>query len=243
MSNYFDDSTSTALPEYDEFGNLVSRLPMPNESQGLGMAAERTLQMFNPVETVKGASQSLSGIANDAVRATGGNPNINNPNAPSFVGDMKQAGKSFLDNPGEFIADTLMSPGSVPAMASGTLVPKIPKGAGYKHLRDRPGIGPVRDVLKKWDQYSYVGGPNTKPILRRRGEPLINEQFVHNFSPFEKRSDKFAKTWDENKAIAAGIANYSTKSLIYPQRLRKVQKEMLQEGFGESQKSQRPGLL
>ena len=98
--------------------------PMPGYEEGLNMAARKGLQMLNPVETVKGFSHMVSGLANDAARVAGARPPERNP---SFVEDMSQLANNLAEDPLGTAADMVMAPGSIPGMFTGRLIPPAVK--------------------------------------------------------------------------------------------------------------------
>jgi|13_taG_2_1085334.scaffolds.fasta_scaffold17244_4 hypothetical protein len=104
------DRTSTN-PYYDP-----SSQPMPSEEEGLRMAAERSTQMFNPLETLYGVGHMASGAANDLARLAGAEPPSRNP---SLVNDLGHLGTSLKENPLGTAADMVMAPGSIPGMFTG----------------------------------------------------------------------------------------------------------------------------
>lgn len=145
MRDYeIEDSTSTK-PDY----NWYYDAGMPSEEEGLNQALAATKKAFNPVESVKGVSQMLSGIANDAARAVGAEPE---DRAPSFVGDTLDVIEYAVENPGSAITGLATAPGAIPAaMAGPVMVPKT--GSLYSTFRKRPGAGEVRKRLDGVGQF------------------------------------------------------------------------------------------
>lgn len=147
MRDYeIEDSTSTK-PDY----NWYYDAGMPSEEEGLNQALAATKQAFNPVESVKGVAHMLSGVANDAARAVGAEPE---DRAPSFVGDTLDVIDYAVENPGAAITGLATAPGAIPAaMAGPGMVPKT--GTLYSTFRKRPGASKVRKRLDGVGQWEY----------------------------------------------------------------------------------------
>lgn len=167
-----EDSTSTK-PDYNQYYDGG----MPSEEAGLHEALAATKKAFNPVESVKGVSQMLSGIANDATRLVGAEPE---ERAPSFVGDTLDVIDYAVENPGAAITGLATAPGAVPAAMAGPLtVPKT--GSLYSTFRKRPGAGKIRKNLDGVGRFEYHFS-DEPAIMKKfpdnwRNSPTIKKQF------------------------------------------------------------------
>ena len=167
-----EDSTSTK-PDYNQYYDAG----MPSEEAGLHEALAATKKAFNPVESVKGVSQMLSGIANDAARVVGAEPE---ERAPSFVGDTLDVIDYAVENPGAAITGLATAPGAVPAaMAGPAMVPKT--GSLYSTFRKRPGAGEIRKQLDGVGQFEYYMADQPATMKKFpdnwRNRPAVDEQF------------------------------------------------------------------
>lgn len=193
------DSTSTM--------SYPSGKPMPGESEGLGRAMggmlETGAQMLNPVEALYGVGEMASGVANDAVRVTGGSPR---EGAPSFTGDLKNLASSAYNQPLQTALNAATAPGIIPGMFTGMNMPKIPKGTGWKLMREKPGFNNVRDSLKDVSRYTYNFHPVTLKENRLKGQNELTD------------SPKIDRVRDSMGDGTVGLFNRRENAVAFPKR-------------------------
>jgi hypothetical protein len=213
----YGDSTSTKPSSYSfDDENIKYNQPEDfgqSESEGLGYAMgnmfETGARMFNPTDAIIGVGEGISGAMNDVSRAFGGSPP---ENAPSFVGSLKEVGKQFSDNPFQATFDMATSPGSIPALAAGASLPKIPKGTGYNAVSPKPGTRVVREKLKGVGVFDYIPDKGVAPAKRTHKDIRMRRspENYYNSNLFRQAQTKLAS----RPHTILDIDKYDPKNII-----------------------------